>query len=329
MALSAVWRPLTVAVVVTGATLLPQGVADAAVLGGGNCVGSSFGGILDRLGVQLGDCAAQRGQRQTTDSGGPGGNSPDGEDAAPCATADPSDAPGEEGAPGTLAHPLPGRLLDLKNWKLTLPTGRKGKPEEIEGPDLSAFTNDFFRLNDAKDGVVFTANAGGVTTSGSSYPRSELREMNGTEKAAWDSTDGTHTLDVCEAITKTPATKPEVVSAQIHDTEDDVLQIRLEGTTLSVQYDDGRGEAVLDPDYQLGTPFRVTVDVSAEGIAVSYNGEHKTDIKKSGSGWYWKVGAYVQSNPSKGESPDAVGEVVVYSLDMKQDGNAPGRPAES
>jgi poly(beta-D-mannuronate) lyase len=282
MALSAVWRSLTVAVVVTGATLLPQGVADAAVPEGGNCAGSSFDDVLDRL-----------------------------------------------GNPGTLAHPLPGRLLDLQNWKLTLPTGRKGKPEEIEGPDLSAFTNDFFRLNDAKDGVVFTANAGGVTTSGSSYPRSELREMNGTEKAAWDSTDGTHTLDVCEAITKTPATKPEVVSAQIHDTEDDVLQIRLEGTTLSVQYDDGRGEAVLDPDYELGTPFRVTVDVSAEGIAVSYNGEHKTDIKKSGSGWYWKVGAYVQSNPSKGESPDAVGEVVVYSLDMKQDGNAPGRPAES
>ena len=97
MALSAVWRPLTVAVVVTGATLLPQGVAEAAVPEGGNCVRSSFGDMLDRL-----------------------------------------------GSPRTLAHPLPGRLLDLKNWKLTLPTGKKGKPEEIEGPDLSAFTNDFF-----------------------------------------------------------------------------------------------------------------------------------------------------------------------------------------
>ena len=97
------------------------------------------------------------------------------------------------------------------------------------------------------------------------------------------------------------------MSAQIHDTEDDVLQIRLEGTTLSVQYDDGRGEAVLDPAYRLGTPFRVTIVVTVNGIAVSYNGEHKTDIKKSGSGWYWKVGAYVQSNPSKGEAPDAVG----------------------
>ena len=127
--------------------------------------------------------------------------------------------------------------------------------------------------------------------------------MNGTEKAAWESTAGTHTLDVCEAITKTPTAKPEVVSAQIHDAEDDVLQIRLEGTTLSVQHDDGKGEAVLDPAYRLGTPFRVTIVVTADGIAVSYNGEHKTDIKTSGSGWYWKVGAYVQSNPEQGRGP--------------------------
>jgi len=111
-------------------------------------------------------------------------------------------------------------------------------------------------------------------------------------------------------------TKPEVVSAQIHDTEDDVLQIRLEDRTLSVQYDDGKGEVVLDPDYRLGTPFRVRISVAAQGIAVFYNGEHKTDIKKSGTGWYWKVGAYVQSNPSKGEAPDAAGEVVVHSLDI-------------
>jgi poly(beta-D-mannuronate) lyase len=317
LALSVTWRPLTIAMVLTGTTLLPQGVAEAAEpTTPGSCVGSSLGGVLDRLGVHLGSCDDQRSQhlRPLDDPSGaehPGILTSDG--ATPCA------ADGTPAVPGTgsaVAGLLPGRLLDLKNWKLTLPTGQEGKPEEIQGPDLSSFTNKFFRLNDAENGVVFTANAGGVTTSGSSYPRSELREMNGTEKAAWDSTAGTHTLDVCEAITKTPTAKPEVVSAQIHDTEDDVLQIRLEGSTLSAQYDDGKGKAVLDPAYRLGTPFRATVVVTAEDIAVSYNGEHKTDIKKSGSGWYWKVGAYVQSNPSKGEDPDAVGEVVVYSLDM-------------
>jgi len=310
LALSVIWRPLTIALVLTGTTVLPQGVAEAAVPAEpASCVGSSLGGILDRLGVHLGSCHDRRGQSLRS--------------AAPCAADSPPTVPDTRSSDPGLR---PGRLLDLKNWKLTLPIGQEGKPEEIHGPDLSSFTNEFFRLNEAENGVAFTANAGGVTTSGSSYPRSELREMNGTEKAAWDSTAGTHTLDVCEAITKTPTAKPEVVSAQIHDTEDDVLQIRLEGTTLSVQYDDGEGEAVLDPAYQLGTPFRVTIVVTADGIAVSYNGEHKTDIKKSGSGWYWKVGAYVQSNPSKGEAPDAVGEVVVYSLDMSAKEAAPDVP---
>jgi hypothetical protein len=320
MAFSGIWRPFTVAAVLTGTTLLPQGVAQAAAPANvGTCTASAPGGVLDHVGMTIGSCDDGQGRRRGFENAGspaiPGPDHP-GPRREPCADSEPPSVPGIGSATSTSASPLPGRLLDLKNWKLTLPTGQKGKPEEIEGPDLTSFTNDFFRLNDAEDGVVFTANAGGVTTSGSSYPRSELREMNGTEKAAWDSTAGTHSLEVCQAITKTPSTKPEVVSAQIHDTEDDVLQIRLEGTTLSVQYDDGRGEAVLDPDYRLGTPFRVKVDVTAEGIAVAYNGEHKTDIKKSGTGWYWKVGAYVQSNPSKGEAPDAVGEVVVYSLDM-------------
>jgi alginate lyase len=113
---------------------------------------------------------------------------------------------------------VPGQLLDLTNWKLTLPTGQEGKPEEIVQPALSSFTDDFFRLNDARDGVVFTATAGGVTTSGSSYPRSELREMNGQELASWSNTTGTHTLRLREAVTLLPAVKPHVVAAQIHVT---------------------------------------------------------------------------------------------------------------
>ena len=286
MAWSGVWRPLTIAVVLSVATVLPQQVALAEP-------------------VHPGEPAPPVGCTATP---GPAAATVDGALGAAFGLA--------ASLVGGVTSLLPGQLLDLDNWKLTLPTGQEGKPEEIDAPQLSSFTNEFFRLNDAGNGVVFTAHAGGVTTSGSSYPRSELREMDGTQKAAWDSTDGTHTLDVCEAITKVPATKPEVVSAQIHDTEDDVLQIRLEDRTLSVQYDDGKGEVVLDPDYRLGTPFRVRISVAAQGIAVFYNGEHKTDIKKSGTGWYWKVGAYVQSNPSKGEAPDAAGEVVVHSLDI-------------
>jgi hypothetical protein len=104
------------------------------------------------------------------------------------------------------------------------------------------------------------------------------------------------------------------VAAQIHDGDDDVLQIRLEGSTLSVQYADGDEQVVLDPDYRLGTPYDLRIVAANGRIAVFYDGEQKADIDESGSGWYWKVGAYTQSNTEKGDPPDAVGEVVVYSL---------------
>jgi hypothetical protein len=208
----------------------------------------------------------------------------------------------------------PGDLIDLGHWYLTLPTGQAGSPDTVENPDLASFTNEFFKINDKRDGVTFSANAGGVTTKNSRYPRSELREMNGSEKAAWSNTSGTHTLDVCEAITKVPEAKPEVVAAQIHDAEDDVMQIRLEGQRLVVQYDDGSSEAVVDPNYVLGTPYNVRIVAAGGKVEVLYNGEKKAELPLTGSGWYWKVGAYVQSNTGTGEAADATGEVTVCSL---------------
>jgi hypothetical protein len=233
--------------------------------------------------------------------------------------ADPSEEEPEGQARGGGAG-SPGELLDLRDWYLTLPTGSDGDPEDVQQPDLQSYSNDSFRLNDEGDGVVFRANAGGVTTENSEYPRSELREMTGDQHAAWSNTSGTHTLEVREAITEVPPAKPEVVAAQIHGGDDDVLQIRLEGQTLVAQYADGEQQTVLDADYQLGTPYDLRI-VAADGrITVFYDGEQKAEIEQSGSQWYWKVGAYTQSNPDKGDAADAAGEVVVYSLDIQHTG---------
>ena len=145
---------------------------------------------------------------------------------------DDADTPGPALRAAAAPARVPGDLIDLADWYLTLPTGKPGDPDTVENPDLEKFTNAFFTLNDARDGVVFSAHGDGVTTKNSHYPRSELREMNGSAKAAWSNTSGRHTLDVCEAITQVPSAKPEVVAAQIHDDKDDVLQIRLEGQKL-------------------------------------------------------------------------------------------------
>ena len=170
---------------------------------------------------------------------------------------------------------------------------------------------------------MFSAHGDGVTTKNSHYPRSELREMNGSAKAAWSNTSGTHTLDVCEAITQVPSAKPEVVAAQIHDDKDDVLQIRLEGQKLSVQYDDGKSEQVLDPAYQLGTPYHVRIIAADSTVDVLYNGEKKAELPLTGSGWYWKVGAYVQANADTRDAK-STGAVTVYALQVHHSDTAAG-----
>lgn len=226
--------------------------------------------------------------------------------------------PAPEPPPAPPAPPaVPGDVLDLANWKLTLPVGSGNEPDEVLPPQLLSFADDHFRLDDAGDGVVFTAHAGGVTTEGSSYPRCELREMDGGALASWSNRTGTHTMTLRGAITQLPPVKPHVVAAQIHDAEDDVVMVRLEGTHLFVEYADGEGEFTLDEHYELGTPYDLRITAAGGRVQVDYNGVRAADIPLAGDGWYFKAGTYTQSNPSRGDAPDAVGQVVIYALDVQ------------
>jgi hypothetical protein len=210
---------------------------------------------------------------------------------------------------------VPGQVLDLHPWKLTLPTGRPERPTEILQPELDTYSDEWFRVRDG--GVVFRARCDGVSTSGSGYPRSELREMDGDEKTAWSNATGSHTLTIDQAITETPVVKPEVVAGQIHDGDDDVIQIHLAARRLTLRYADGKKSVVLDDAYVLGTRFTVRIDATGKRVRVAYNGAQKADLPLTGSGWYWKVGCYTQSSTAKGDAPDAAGEVVVYGIDLR------------
>jgi hypothetical protein len=229
---------------------------------------------------------------------------------------DPDPAPDPSDDAPTPDVEVPSDLVDLGNWYLTLPTGPAGDPDTVQPAQLAGYSSDYFRLNKSRDGVVFTAPVTGATTKNSHYPRSELREMNGTEEAAWSNETGTHTLRATEAVTELPESKPELVTAQIHGGDDDVVQIRLEGNHLMVQYADGAKQVMLDPDYRLGTPYDIEIVAAAHSVQVSYNGNPKAELPLSGSTWYFKAGAYVQSNPSKGDAAGAAGQVIIYALEV-------------
>lgn len=214
----------------------------------------------------------------------------------------------------------PGQALDLSYWKLTLPTGRDEDPDEIFQPELDTFEQPpQFWLDDAHPSVVFRAEVDGVTTSGSSYPRSELREMTpgGRDEAAWSTTSGRHTMTIQQAITALPPGKPHVVAGQIHDAEDDLVMIRLEDSHLFVE---GNGDELgtLDPAYELGTLFTVRIVAENGTIDVYYDDLATTavTVERDAEGCYFKAGAYTQSNLEHDE-PGAYGEVAIHELHVE------------
>jgi len=235
--------------------------------------------------------------------------------AAQKAAAKPA-APAPAPAAASTSALTPSRLLNLANWKVTLPTaGANGNAAEISQPQLATYSDNYFHLNGAQNGVVFNAPVNGVTTSGSGFPRSELREMNGGQLASWSSVSGTNTMVVREAITHLPG-RGRIVSAQIHNASDDVIEIYLKNSMLYVEANGGQNVGTLDSAYALGTPFTLQITAANGMITVTYNGGTVVSYPSAGSGYYFKAGAYTQSNMSYESDPSAYGEVVIYSLQV-------------
>jgi len=220
----------------------------------------------------------------------------------------------------------PSDILHLVNWKITLPEDinpADNKADEVK--QLIDYKHDnYFFLTPEKDGVVFRAHAGGATTNNSGYPRSELRERksDGSLDISWDSNDGNyHVMEIRQKITHLPEVKKHVVAAQIHDANDDVCMLRLEGQKLFLEFGNKDADLSIDPNYQLGTAFNFKVIVHNNVMQFYYNDELKHTKTLSFSGAYFKAGVYTQSSCQgskkvQGEECDAYGEVIIYSLSV-------------
>jgi Alginate lyase len=201
----------------------------------------------------------------------------------------------------------PSQVLDLRRWKLNLPT----RDQQVSQPRLAHFHDRAFRVVEA---VQFTAWCGGQPQPGSKYPRSELREMNPDgSTAAWSSTSGTHVMELTQRVTHLPVAKPQLVCGQIHNEADYLILVELDGRRLYVRYRDAVA-GVLDDNYHLGTYFDVKIRASHGYADVFYNGVRKVHQRLHARGCYFKAGCYVQSNTSTGDLPAAFGQVEITRL---------------
>lgn len=235
---------------------------------------------------------------------------------------------GGGGVPPVSGVTYPGQVLNLTPWKITLPlnTAHSGAPDEIVNPELQTFPDPaktdslnvqalkYFYLGTdpatSANAVFFMAPVDGYTTSGSSYPRSELREMlaDGSANASWTTTDGkTHTLTWTVAWHNLPKSKPQVVGGQIHDGNSDRIEILCDGiavsgkNTITYRLNGSTQSQHLLENYTLGTYLQMKMVVGSTSGRVQLFCQNMTTpvVTLTGQSWtgcYFKAGCYTQAN---------------------------------
>ncbi|MFI7673137.1 polysaccharide lyase family 7 protein [Actinophytocola sp. NPDC049390] len=228
----------------------------------------------------------------------------------------------------------PAQVLDLSNWKVQLPIGEAERPDEVQQPELATYQVDpWFTPTARCDGVVFRSAVNGVTTGGSNYPRSELREMGagGGDEASWAADQGTHVMTIDQMVTHLPNDKQHMVVGQIHGGSDDVSVFRVEGTSLYVTNGDDPHFQLVTDDFRLNTRFQVRFVVANGTINAYYNGEPAATLDADFTTGYFKAGAYTQANCENSSPCDEsnYGEVVIHRVALGGGGGTPPPPPSS
>lgn len=228
----------------------------------------------------------------------------------------------------------PGRNFDLKNWKITLPTDRNGSflGTAHEVKNLNGYLNAKYFYTASDGAMVFKTPVEGATTSGSRYARSELREMKGSERAAWTIAEGGFmkaTLEVDQAPILFNGAKGRVVVGQVHGQDDELVRLYWEKDTLYFFNDiagaTGRetkfaliNKAGSRPNVALNERFSYSIDVTTDRVkvTVSADGQTYSATDHINQAWrsdafYFKAGAYLGVNETQGTG---YGQTSFYNL---------------
>ncbi|MBM1172466.1 polysaccharide lyase family 7 protein [Microvirga arabica] len=237
------------------------------------------------------------------------------------------------------ASSAPSGNFNLSNWKITLPVDQNGRLSgtAVEVQNLSDYKNSKYFYTGSDGAMVFYAPVNGATTKGSSYARSELREMNGSEKAAWNLSSGgfmSATLEV-DAAPNRDGVGGRLVVGQIHGQDDELVRLYWEnGTVYFVNDQAGSGNSETKftlkdstgatPDVSLNEKFSYTINAKGSTLDVDVYADGKVyeSSTKINSVWqsdtfYFKAGAYLGANESNGSG---AGQASFYALDVNHDG---------
>jgi hypothetical protein len=219
----------------------------------------------------------------------------------------------------------PGGNFDLSKWTLQLPTGSTGNPTTISSSQLqgpNGYQNRYYFYTDKTDGSMTLMDpTKGVTFSGSSHPRTELKEVT---SGGW-STSGTNILSATIKVTQLPdhttigqifqaAPAPNKPLMELMYYKDGTIKALIEKTNQG-----GSSTLYTVGKVSLGTQFSYSLSLTGKTIKVTINGTANTFALPStfvGENFFFKAGNYDQTATAgtPGTTPGTV--VKFYSLSV-------------
>ena len=224
------------------------------------------------------------------------------------------------------AVPPPGQLFNLSTFDLQLPVAASGGGVEVIKSDalMKGYTSEYFYTDPNDQSMVFFCPENGAHTSGSNFPRSELRQNpDFTLKAG-----GKHVLNVTIAVTQTTAKKSITIGQAHIDGVSGHCSIFVElewtsGNVVSHLRDKNCGSVseVVGTGYNLGD--KVTYSIVVDGATAIVTTD-RGSMKPYTYSWlptstpvYFKAGNYLQDS---GSDSKLGGIVKIYHLSTSHQG---------
>jgi len=289
---------------------------------GSDSVASAGGGSSAIAGAVSGGTTSNAG----TDVGGSVGNDATGGVETAGGGASPgggvTQVGGSAGAGGVALTPGP---IDFAQWTLQLPIGTGTSPTTISSMQLLAgFSNEYFyRADDG--GQMYMDPATGITTSGSTRCRTEMREqVPGAGSAGWASS-GTNTMTVEGKVVKMGG--GSITVAQVFNADDSIPLGELQYTSghkFTLFYEESKGGGGSPTDLKtsvaLNTRYTFSLALSAGQLSVTINGKqvytHTPSAGILSNKFYFKFGNYDQSTSAGTPSKTPYSIVEAYKVDV-------------
>ena len=297
--------------------------SDAAISAGGDSLGGASagqgGGSSNTIGGSsnaIGGTSDFGGLAGTSDSGGAATTGGEG-GLGVIGGGSASGGSGGAGGQGR-GTPMP---IDYSIWELQLPTGSGTSPTTISSSKLLAGYSDPYFYPGTDGGQMFMDPPTGVTTSGSTRCRTEMRESTvAGGEAAWRST-GTNTMTVTGKVVKGAS----VTVAQVFDGGggNTLCELQFNGKGFSLFYEESKGSGSsvgLNAPVALNTKYSFTLSLSNGVLAVTINGKqvytHTPGAGTRASTFYFKVGNYDQGTSAGPASTTAHSIVENYTVEV-------------